>query len=240
MEKNLQIKTVDKHLIYGTLNDRAGNKNLIIFVHGLTGNKNEHLFYNAAKFFPKRGFNVFRFDLYSGEKQGRSLISCSLETHADDLSTVIRYFKNSFEKIFLVGHSLGGPSILFSDITPVDSIVLWDPSFDILSRIKKYLRINKKTKKYTLNWGIEYTLSAKMINSWKKIDDRMLKLFSKPTKIICAGQCWLYKIWQQKIPAVKVENEFLVVKNAGHCFDEEGTEEILFKETLKWFKKSCN
>lgn len=47
MEKELKIKTPDKKLIYGSFVS-AGKKSdkLVIFVHGFTGHKNEHIFFS--------------------------------------------------------------------------------------------------------------------------------------------------------------------------------------------------
>jgi len=235
MEKILKIKLIDKHKTEGVLNTKKGNNSLIIFVHGLTGNRNEHIFFNAAKFFPEKKFDTFRFDLYSWPKDCRNLTECTIDTHATDLTTVINYFKNKYSKIFLVGHSLGGPSILFSDPSNVTAIVLWDPSFGIFHSFKDNLKFNKHINRYIMPWGIEVLLSSEMLNSWKKVDARMLKLFIKPTKVICAGKAKLWKIWKKELSNLKIKHDFFIIKNAGHCFDEEGAEEILFKETWKWF-----
>lgn len=55
MQKEVRIKTTDKKTIFGTLDTPEGkSKGLIIFVHGLTGHRNEHIFFNAAKYFTKK------------------------------------------------------------------------------------------------------------------------------------------------------------------------------------------
>ena len=160
---------------------------------------------------------------------------CTLEMHSEDLTQVIDYLKKDFDEIYLVGHSLGGPTILFSKLKEVKSIVLWDPSYDILSNLKDEMEINEKINKYTLEWGTQFLLSPKMIESWKGLPERQMSKFRKPTKIICAEEGILYKEWKEKFDKIDVEKELIVIPKAGHCFDEEGTEEILFDETLKWF-----
>ena len=237
MEKNIQIETYDNHLIYGVLNSKKEASKLIIFVHGLTGHKNEHQFYNAAKFFPENGFATFRFDLYSGEKNGRTLSECTIETHSSDLNAVIENFASDFNKIYLVGHSLGGPTILLANVDKIKSIVLWDPSFNILKGLSDEMQFDKRIDKYILKWGTEYLLSKEMIESWKRLDDKILPHFIKPTKIICAGQGVLFKDWKEKIKVIDVDHEFYIIKDAGHCFDEIETENELFNETVKWFNK---
>ena len=51
MEKNLKIKTPDKHIIYGILRmpEKGKAKTLVVHVHGLTGSPNEHFHYNGAE-----------------------------------------------------------------------------------------------------------------------------------------------------------------------------------------------
>ena len=98
MEKEIKIKTQDKHLIYGTLNFKVKSDELIIFVHGLTGNKNEHIFFNGSKFFNSNGYDTFRFDLYSDLNLGRTLLECTIDTHAEDVSTVLDYLAENIKK----------------------------------------------------------------------------------------------------------------------------------------------
>lgn len=237
MEKNIKIKTNDDHLLYGVLNYEEKTEKLIIFVHGLTGHKNEHQFYNAAKFFPKNAFATFRFDLYSGEKNGRALSECTIDTHSSDLNIVIDYFKKDFNKIYLVGHSFGGPVILLAKLNRIESVVLWDPSFDILNGLSDEMKFDSRIDKFILKWGTEYLLSKEMIESWKKLGDKLLNYFQKPTKIICAGQGILHKDWKEKLKSVKTEHEFCIIRDAGHCFDEGESENQLFTKTLKWFNR---
>lgn len=234
MEQNIKIKTPDNHIIYGILNYQQKTNKLIIFVHGLTGHKNEHQFYNAAKFFPAHGFTTFRFDLYSGEEKGRTLSNCNIKTHAEDLDQVVSYFKN-YRDIYLVGHSLGGPSILWSSQKNIKSIVLWDPSLKLIERRGDDLQFNKKIDKYIINYGTESLLSKEMINQWRTLDNNILDCFKVPTKIICAQKGILAKSWKNNLSKIKVKTDFVIIKNAGHCFNEDGVGEKLLKETLKWF-----
>lgn len=143
MEKFIKIKTSDHKIIYGTLNLAPKESDrLIIFVHGLMGYQNEHIYYNSAKHFPKRGFNTFRFDLYSEERRARNLKECTIGINADDLDTVVNYFRTKFKKIYLVGHSLGGATVMLADLKPIRSVVLWDSTYNLndkLTRGLKYL-----------------------------------------------------------------------------------------------------
>ena len=67
MEKEIKIKTSDKKIIYGILRGSL-SKPVIVQVHGLSGNMNEAMHYNAARYFEKHGFSSFRFNLYDWRK----------------------------------------------------------------------------------------------------------------------------------------------------------------------------
>jgi len=195
MEKQIKLKTKDGHTIYGTLNTPTKKSvRLVVFVHGLTGHKNEHQFYNAARFFTKNGFNTFRFDLYSGDKGGRKLSDTTVRTHAADLEVVLKHFKKKFKKIHLVGHSLGGPTIVLADTSHINSIVLWDPSDmlglkDIVEGQERSLKQNKLSGVYIVDWGVEYLLGKKMAEEFKILKPaRLVKNIQKPIKIIAAGK----------------------------------------------------
>ena len=136
------------------------NNPLVVFVHGFTGHKNEHQFFNAARFFEKKGISTFRFDLYSWQDDARKLDDCTLSLHGQDLDTLIKYFRNKgVKKISVVGHSFGGPSVLLSKKKDFDSAVLWDPSGDrdvvvkarYLKELDKYYHDNDSSFGFTIS-----------------------------------------------------------------------------------------
>lgn len=239
MQKNIIIKSKDKKFnIYGVLDRKAKTDRVIIFVHGLTGNKNEHQFYNAAKYFNDLGFAAFRFDLYSDKENGRKLEDCAISTHSEDLNQVISYFKNKFSRLFLVGHSLGGPTILGADLKGIEKIVLWDPAVNLPKTAKrKFYYFNKEINAYIVSWGTSFIIGKKMIEDWKHLDlSKWVNNTEVPLKIICAGKGILKEEWKKIIGQFKSKNKLAIIKKAGHSFDEENTEAELFKETLAWFK----
>ena len=241
-EVTIKARNGTNCIVYGVLNTPSRKKDkVIVFVHGLTGHKNEHQFYNAAGFFTKRGFATLRFDLYSGEKKGRTLSAATLTDHYNDLNSIIEFAKKKYKKVYLVGHSLGGPTIAGANNKEAEAVVLWDPSLNLRKKFSKgkELRWNKKLHKYMLKWGTEYILSREMVIQWDEETKSsiMLEKIKKPTKIICAGKGKLWKEWKKHIKKIQAPHQLVVIKNAGHCFDEVNTEERLFQETQKWLKK---
>lgn len=241
MEKEFILDASDGAKIYGVLNYIKGNKGVIVVAHGLTGHKNEHHFFNAVKFFSQKGFDVVRFDFYNGEKGGKSLTTCSIEDHIEDLKSVVEYFSKNYDKIFLVGHSLGGLVILRSNLEElgVNGISLWDPTLKWDLDKDDEIKFEEKLNLYIQSWGVEYLMNKKYHDEIMEFSnyDGVLDKIDVPTQIICAGKGVLWKKWKKEINKIK-NNDFVIIKGASHVFDEEGKEEELFKETLRWFEKN--
>ncbi|MCK5416335.1 alpha/beta hydrolase [Candidatus Parcubacteria bacterium] len=238
MQEQIILKTKDDKKIYGVLDGENDNSKLVVIVHSLTGHKNEHHFYNAVKFFTKQGFSVFRFDLYTDEPDGRKLHECSIGTHSQDLNTVLSHFKDKYQNIYLIGHSLGGPVIMGANMEIASQIVLWDPSDRLNPKTDgEWYEYNKRLDTYIIKWGVHYIAGKELITEWENIDyKKWIEDCNVPLKVICAGEGVLKNKWKKFIDEFKVEHEYKVIDGAGHCFDECDKEEILFDETLTWFK----
>jgi esterase/lipase len=239
MEKEVVINTTDDHKIYGLLNspERKTDK-LVIFVHGFTGNSNEHIFFNGAKHLKENNIASFRFDLYTWREKGRSFTDCDIQIHVDDLKTVFDHFKSEFAQIYIVGHSLGGVVVLESKLDPT-GIILWDCS-DVSDFLEDGdYEYNKSLDAYLLNWGLVFVVGKKMYEDTMhmKSATELISNIHSPIKIICSGEGILIKGGKEYFDLAKEPKSFAIIKNAGHTFDEEGTEEELFKETVDWVKK---
>ncbi|MCK5630175.1 MAG: hypothetical protein KAI26_06140 [Nanoarchaeota archaeon] len=237
MQKEIQLKTKDNHIIYGTLNSEQKSQTLLIFVHGLTGTQDEHHYFNAVPFFTKRNFDTFRFDLYSKNPNARRLIECSITTHSEDLKLIIDFFKNRYENLILISHSLGALVILSTDLSDISKIVLWDPTAGFNDIKEKGGVYNPELDKYILNWRMDIIIRKQMVEEWKSLTpDRLVNRITVPCKFIFAGNYNKYQLWKPFLDKIKVKNESVIVEGATHGFIEEGTEQKLFNETLTWIK----
>lgn len=239
MQKEVKIKTKDKKVIYGTLDAVAKSKGLVVFVHGLGGHQNEHIFYNAAKYFNGKGHSTFRFDLYSGDKGSRTLSQSTITTHNQDVDAVVNKFKNQYKNIFLVGHSLGGLSILKANLNPVKGLILWDSTYNLRKIVEEGTKFNKSLNAYIVNWGMEILIGKKMVDEWINFSTpkELAKRVKIPMKIICAGKGKLIKAGKEYYQNASGPKELAIIKNAGHNFNEPGTAEDLYKETYTFIKK---
>jgi pimeloyl-ACP methyl ester carboxylesterase len=234
MEQQVRIRTPDKHAIYGTLNAAQGKQDrLIIFVHGLTGHQNEHIFYNAARFFPMHGYATFRFDLYSCDDKGRRFSDASLTTHAADLETVVKHYARRYKRIYAVGHSLGGPTILLAHHDGIDGIVLWDPSAEQTKKfMPQWCQYDPRIGQYMMHWATDIIMSKRMHDELESMQcmPTLAAQAQVPTYVILAGKSVLKRDW-------KSTKEKVIIPSASHGFDEEGAEEQLFKHTLAFLRK---
>jgi len=120
---------------------KNNSKKIIIFAHGFTGDKSEHgLFDEAIENFLKYNFDILLFDFSgSGESDDDEL---TIEKEIEDLLCVIKFIeKNKYEKINLLGYSLGGLiSLRVIKILKdkINSLVLWAPVTDKKENYAEY------------------------------------------------------------------------------------------------------
>ena len=237
MEEDLKIPLEDGKFIYGTLRGKQ-NDTLIIFAHGFTGNKDHHIFFNGARFFERHGISSFRFNFYGEGEGARQLNNCTLSNHVSDLDAVVSYFRNKFKNIIVVGHSFSGIIILSSTKQAFDKAVLWDPSSDTKSWLVKDGKYIKELDLYYFeDWGVSYTIGKQMYQECVDFNpDHLSSRFTKPIKIITAGNGILLDGAKKYFEQANQPKELAVIEGAGHNFNEDGVEEKLFEETLKFIK----
>ena len=232
MEESLKIPLGAGKFAYGTF---AGRKDrpLIIFVHGFTGYKDEHMFFNGASFFVKHEISSFRFNLYGEEKDARKFNDCALSIHAKDLDSVVSYFGNKSPKIIVIGHSFGGAVVVFSKNQEFDKAILWEPTPSPKELTKKAKYVKELDLYYFNEWGIAFTIGKEMIEENKRLNPVLqIKKFKKPVEIIVAGSGALVSAGKKYFENVNEPKKFAIIPNSTHSFDEDGAEEKLFQETL--------
>ena len=196
----------------------------------------EHLFYNGARFFDKHGISTLRFNLYDWQDDARKLIDCTLETHAQDLDTVVAYLrKKNVKRITAVGHSYGGPTILLSRRKDFEGVVLWDPAYDSYETLFKNNKHIKEINLYRIEGGYEVLVGKAMHEESKEVDwDNLIQHIRVPVKIICAGKGALIAGGKKYYKQANNPKEFSIIDGANHNFFEEGTLEKLLDGTLAW------
>jgi len=246
-QEEWRIKTNDHHNIYGVtdyaLEDKSSQKCLIL-VHGLSGGANEYHIKSAANFFVAKGYDVIRFNLYYWDKGARQLSECTLQTHALDLNTVISNKANTYPKLFLSGHSYGGPTIMVAQPKIATALSLWDPSFDLPNVFSK----NDFDRTHDLNiWrtGVEKILGDDFVEeitsryNQQECLELSESLSTVPIQVIAAGgEDAIY--WKDKYSwhsAGHKLNERRIIKDADHCFFRKNTLQDVLDYSHAWFEK---
>lgn len=241
MEKQLIIKTPDKKNIQGTFSQaKKKSKRLIIFVHSFTGGQNEHIIFNGAKFFTNKGFDTYRFNLYAGDyKNTRHFKDTKISLHGNDIDTVVKYFRKKYEKIYLIGHSYGGTSLLFTNYIEVDSYVFWDASYiDPVNDGSNDMKFNENLGKYIMDYGIEILVGKPFIDELKNFPDcgEMISKINKPVFIITAGAKGNYNAGLRYFKSANNPKKLISIKSADHNFNNWDDENSLFEETYNCLK----
>jgi esterase/lipase len=237
MEEDLKIPLNDGEFVYGTLRGPLSNP-LIIFAHGFTGGKDEHIFFNGARFFGKNNISSFRFNFYGEQEDSRQLNDCDIANHISDLETVISYFKKKCSEIIVVGHSFGGLITLLSKKQEFGKAVLWEPADNPKKWLVKDAKYVKELGLYYFDdWGVAYTIGKSMYQQCINLDtEGISSKFRKPLKIISAGNGILKDAAKKYLEQANQPKELTIIEGAGHNFNEDGVEEKLFEETLKFIK----
>ena len=239
MDKEIKIRTPDKKIIYATLRGTF-KKPLIIMVHGLAGNMNEAMHYNAARYFERHGFSSLRINLYSWQKGARRLHECTFSTHGKDIDSALKYAQSrGAAKIFVVGHSYGWPSILHTKNRIFTAVAAWDGSALPFVHVDLPMH-SSKPKGRIINEGYFVIVGEQMaIDSHKIKSLDLVKQFKQPISFITVNDNIFGNLnGNKKMHKVaKVKKELVIIKGAHHNFIEEGKEEELYKSTVTWFKK---
>ena len=244
MEKEFIVNTEDNFLLYGysNINNITQTNKAVIFVHGLTGNMYEHIHYNGSKTLSKDGYTTFRFNFHSSKPNSRSFIESTISNYISDLNSIIKYVTSqNFEKIYIISHSLGCIVSLFADLQNITSLVLLDPTDTPSERYKFWGRFYPEFNSYILDFGdiklgYSYLCGKEFIDQAIKFPNSFEKIGSIkiPIKIITAGSHTLLQVSEKYYNSITSLKKHFIVKGATHCFDEEGTEEIVFEQISAW------
>ena len=150
----------------------------------------------------------------------------------------------TYRKVFLIGHSYGGPTIMIAQPRRAAALSLWDPSFDLPERWKAEDRTDiKQIKGVTyLDWGREIIIGEAMLAEARSRygAEECLALsesLGKPRQVVTAsaGFYATQKVsWHSRgNPA----NERVTVKGADHCFHNGSVLDDVLAATLGWFER---
>lgn len=243
-ETPFALPTADGKKIFGAVNSsEKASDTLLIFVHGLGASGNRHIFYNAARYFPQRGIDVCRFELYPGGPEGRFQMQCTMKTHADDLNSVITHFRPKYQKIIVAGHSLGVPTVLQGDLSQMDALILISGAArEFMDHpTMKLIEPLPGTPYMKTNYGVTSILSQEMFDSMVAIrpTPEVTQKITQPLLVVYGDKDYLAPyspLYFQNAPTK--QKLMKVIHGAGHTFDEAETSTALYK-AIEEFVETC-
>lgn len=234
----------------------------IIFTHGLAEYSKSYI--EIANFFKDNGFNVITFDIQGhGKSHGKRGYIKSYNDYINDLHEIVLYAKRNTEKVFLVGHSMGGviTNIYVSRHNNVTGVVISSSPTDYLDRIKSFryvpkVLINNKKLKTSFNdpklSGEKYVKDAFDLDFvYVRITTEVLikgiKEFKENANKLITPALYLYS---KKDVMVNYENgskglsmisskdkELILYENSNHNIFNDVEKEKIFTDMLNWFNK---
>lgn len=232
MIKEISFKNSRNQTLTGTL-WQAPSKALIIMAHGSANNRfAKGLFPQIAEALQKENYNVLSFDFSGhGTSEGDVL---TIKKSVDDLASAIAFGKErGYQKIALVGHSLGALTCLEAWTPEVRTMILisaltgpvkwqWD------TRLTKEQFDEMQTTGYItvkVNDGLRETLKVdgNLLNDIKAVDQKaLLSKITCPVRIIHGNadqdELELYVESKKAMEWLPKSSELKVVDGATHDF----------------------
>jgi len=213
------------------------SKGLVILVHGFLGDAQDHLLFVGAHYLAYADFDVLRLSFHSDKYVTLSDFTISEQSML--LHRIIRQFQESYNKVFLVAHSLGVfPALRAVEYAALAGIVLWDPSqhpSDMFSHTK-----------ITMASGVVSMGQFQVLLPSHYLDDairqpqlsNLLRSIRFPALIV--GSRDSAKQWQnwRDLSNLCPNLEFTCFADCDHNFSTAGDIERLLVCTKKWLK-SC-
>jgi len=235
------LDTPDGFKIYGVLNrsEKQKNDKAILYVHGMPFSAYDYAATRMAHTFPKKGYDVIRPNLYYWDEGARSLVDCTFKIHAADINQVYKFYQKKYKKIFAVGFSYGGPSLMESRINQFDAVSLWDPTY-IPAKTVEMNEYKKIRNLHVSMLGTTHVRGQTSIDAANAYDRNyavsLAKKCKTPLQVIYAGRdaFWIEE-GESFHTHAKGQTDERIVSETQHFFHEEGASEKLLRYTKKWF-----
>jgi len=167
-----RIITTDKDFIDLDFSKVNSNK-LIIIVHGLEGSSKSKYVISNSFYFNKKGFDVCAINMRGCSGEPNNLYISYHSGKTDDVDFIIKSVKNDYDKIFLLGYSLGGNIVLkyTGEMgTTIESKIIKSIGVSVPTDLKSSSIELAKTKNYMYNYAFMKELKEKLKYKVKKFN----------------------------------------------------------------------
>lgn len=240
-ETDFEIPLADGKKLHGILRGKLdSNSRIVVMMHGLIGSPKSLLMYLGSRYLHERGYVTLALYMYSYGDDYRDAIDCTLETHIADFQECVKHLQTlGLDKIFAIGHSYGGLTILGSNVK-IDGAVLWDPSHGLAwadgSDVKRDW--SEKSEHMLISTDGPASMRpvrAQKLNQGLGDTSHLSRNLTYPAEIISGDKSVIYRFQQLYFDAIPTKKKFVTIHNAGHSFDEsDDTLEQVFNHTAEW------
>jgi len=231
-------------------------KSLVILVHGFTGTEDgpDGIFIELAEKLASKGFAVLRYNFRYTTSDLSEFQKMTIKGEVSDLKLIIDKISKKYDKIGIVGESLGAGISILSYDDRIKCLVLWYPAVflretEFKERFLTEEALRGLRKKGFLTGkkrnGKEYKVSENFVNELKTINLMpKIKEVSSPTLLIHG----YYDITvpfnhSERLLSILKEPKKLIKIDADHGWHEKNSETYDAKVqkqvidfTIEWFK----
>jgi pimeloyl-ACP methyl ester carboxylesterase len=246
-EISLDIPLRDGKKIHAILRGKLNSTTpIVVMMHGRPGSASELLQYLGAHYISEHAITTLRLSMYDFGPMYRSILDCTLDTHAADFEDVITYLRGEGAgDIFALGHSYGGITILRSK-AKLNGAILWDPSHG-LAWHNNNPEFNNPTFPKRISGDIAIGIGGRGYIYSKTQDDQDAALGDTtewargkeyPMKFILASAGPLAKYAKRYYDVATEPKALVEMTDAHHQFeDNDDVTERLFAETVDWIER---
>lgn len=242
MIKHVEIINKQKRMLRGYLNLPSQANELVVMLHGYTGNKTEHngIFRTLSRELEKINIASLRMD-YScnGESDGEFNEFSYLEA-LDDVKLIIDYASScpAIKHLSLLGFSMGGAiAALVCNYYPFEKLLLWSPAGSLYEKLKERWENTPKMSNGNI-YSAGFELGQKLVDSMAGLDYyQECSHFTKPVLLIHGRNDKAVDYLTGVTYAVKFPNSLLhIVNTAGHGYDDEISHQELLSLSLTFLQ----
>lgn len=224
----------------------------VIMCHGFTGRKGksrDERFINASEALCKNGFAVLMFDFRGSGKSEGDFADVTVRSEVSDLKAAMVFMRGrGYEKIGLLGVSLGGAICILGQQPNVEAMVLWCPVTDLKGTFLRFFPSNTGIRKSEEGAFAVFRDSKRMFKIgkgfWKDVETLDIRSYLKKTRcptLILHGNKDKVVPLRDSEDAVKLlknnSKELEVVKGAGHDFSRPPDKRRIVESSLSWFER---
>ena len=219
MKEYIEIALNDL-VMRGYENKRSRNECLVMF-HGFTGNKMEtsRMFLSIDQMLEKEDISSLRFDWFGHGESDLDFSSIDVDILLSQGRKILEYAKKRYQKVYLLGFSMGGAlAINLLELEP-DKLILISPAINMHEISSKAYELGKKLSNGLVDLRGFY-LSKNFCDSLKKLEYKNnISRYKQPVLVIHGNKDLAVPIELSRGLVQSVEDcKFVEIDGADHGY----------------------